>query len=153
MKLLASVSCILVGLAICGMAASQAGEKSDNKDMESLQGTWRGVKGPGSPESDERAKNIKYVVKGNKMTVIDSNPDQKTTTEGTVKLDPKTKAFDWEFIQGEKKGSWSGIYELKGDDFKFYVVPRIVGVPELPRPKSFDDKPRFEGKPIDVQLF
>jgi hypothetical protein len=93
MKLLASVSCILVGVAICGMAASQAGEKSDNKDMESLQGTWRGVKGPGSPESDERAKNITYVVKGNKMTMIDSNPDQENYDEGNRQAGPQDQSI------------------------------------------------------------
>jgi len=103
-----------------------------------LQGTWRAVKGPGSPKTDERAKNNKFVVKGDKMTMIDSNPDQNNTKEGTVKLDPKTKAFDWT----DEKNGWIGIYELKGDDFKFYAVPRIVDpkVKQPKRPMSFDDK-------------
>jgi uncharacterized protein (TIGR03067 family) len=112
------------------MAAGQPGLE----DMKALQGTWRGVKGPGSPGSDERAKNITFVVKFNKMTMTDANPDQKSTKEGTVKLDPKTKAFDWT----DEKNGWIGIYELKGDDFKFYAVPMAAG--EDKRPKSFDDK-------------
>jgi hypothetical protein len=41
MKPLASVCCIVVALAIVGMAASQEDGKTDNKDMECLQGTWR----------------------------------------------------------------------------------------------------------------
>jgi uncharacterized protein (TIGR03067 family) len=134
MKLLAKVSCVVVALAIVCIAVAQGDGKTDNKDMEALQGTWRGVKGPGSPNTDERAKNIKFVVKGDKMTMIDSNPDQKSTKEGTVKLDPKTKAFDWM----DEKDGWIGIYELKGDDFKFYAVPKVAG--EAKRPKTFDDK-------------
>jgi len=142
MKHSVTVCCVVFALAIVCRAAAQGDGKTDNKDMEALQGTWRGVKGPGGPKTDERAKNIKFVVKGDKMTMIDSNPDQKSTKEGTVKLDPKTKAFDWT----DEKNGWVGIYELKGDDFKFYAVPRIVGVAEVPRPKSFGDKP------VGVQL-
>jgi uncharacterized protein (TIGR03067 family) len=130
MRVLLSVCGVLAVLTIVGMAAGQPGLE----DMKALQGTWRGVKGPGSPGSDERAKNITFVVKFDKMTMTDANPDQKSTKEGTLKLDPKTKAFDWT----DEKNGWIGIYELKGDDFKFYAVPMAAG--EDKRPKSFDDK-------------
>ena len=134
MRVLLSVCGVLAVLTIVGMAAGQPGLE----DMKALQGTWRGVKGPGSPGSDERAKNITFVVKFDKMTMTDANPDQKSTKEGTLKLDPKTKAFDWT----DEKNGWIGIYELKGDDFKFYAVPRIVDpkVKQPKRPMSFDDK-------------
>ena len=130
MRVRLSVYGVLAVLTIVCMAAGQPGLE----DMKALQGTWRGVKGPGSPGSDERAKNITFVVKFNKMTMTDANPDQKSTKEGTLKLDPKTKAFDWT----DEKNGWIGIYELKGDDFKFYAVPMAAG--EDKRPKSFDDK-------------
>ena len=138
MKPLASVCGVVAALTIVCVTAGQEEGKFDNKDMESLQGTWRAVKGPGSPGSDERAKNITFVVKGSKMTMTDANPDQKSTKEGTVTVDPKTKAFDWT----DEENGWIGIYELKGDDFKFYVVPRIVDpkVKQPKRPMSFDDK-------------
>jgi uncharacterized protein (TIGR03067 family) len=136
MKVLLSVCGVLAVLTIVCMAAGQdtSPENTAQQDMEGLQGTWRGVKGPGSPGSDERAKNITFVVKFDKMTMTDANPDQKSTKEGTLKLDPKTKAFDWT----DEKNGWIGIYELKGDDFKFYAVPMAAG--EDKRPKSFDDK-------------
>jgi uncharacterized protein (TIGR03067 family) len=137
MKVLASVYGVVAALTIvCGAVGQEPG-KTDDKDMESLQGTWRAVKVPGSPGSDERAKNITFVVKGNKMTMKDANPDQKSEKEGTITLDPKTKAFDWT----DEKNGWIGIYELKGDDFKFYVVPRIDDpkVKQPKRPKTFDD--------------
>jgi uncharacterized protein (TIGR03067 family) len=139
MKVLEGLYGVVAALTIMGMAASQEPGKPDNKELVALQGNWQGIKGPGSPGSDERAKNIKFVVKGNKMTMIDSNPDQKSNKEGTVKLDPKSKAFDWT----DEKDGWIGIYELKGDDFKFYAVPKAAG--ESKRPKRFDDK--------DGQLF
>jgi uncharacterized protein (TIGR03067 family) len=106
-----------------------------NKDVERLQGTWRAVKGPGSPATDERAKNIKYVIEGHTMTMIDSNPDKKGRLEGRIKLDPASKAFDW----GNTKGGWIGIYALDGDNFRFYALPRAAGV-VVPRPKTATDK-------------
>jgi hypothetical protein len=51
--------------------------------VEALQGTWPAIKVPGSPKTDERFKTIRFVVKGNKMTIIDSNPEKKTTFVGT----------------------------------------------------------------------
>ena len=139
MKLLASVCGVVAVLTIGCMAAGKVTSPENagqaKKDMEALQGTWQAIKGPGSPESDEIYKKIKFVVKGNNMTVIDSNPDRKSKFEATFKLNPKTKAFDW--TKGEE--GWVGIYELKGDDFKFYVAPAGRGA-EQDRPKSFADK-------------
>src|SRR5438270_629255 len=50
--------------------------------METLQRMWQAIKSPGSPASDERAKKIKFVVKGDKTTMIDSNPDQESKRDG-----------------------------------------------------------------------
>ena len=86
MKVLLSVCGVLAILTIVGMAAGQPGLE----DMKALQGTWRAVKGPGSPGSDERAKNITFVVKFDKMTMTDANPDQKSTKEGMFSSGVKT---------------------------------------------------------------
>src|ERR1700694_245838 len=114
MRVLLSVCGVLAVLTIVCMAAGQdtSPENTAQKHMEGLQGTWRGVKGPGSPGSDERAKNITFVVKFDKMTMTDANPDQKSTKAGTLKLDPKTKAFDW---TDEKTGR-VGVSDLKWHD-------------------------------------
>src|ERR1700726_4382482 len=82
MKLLASVCGVVAVLTIVCMAAGQDTSPENTaqakKDLEALQGTWQAIKVPGSPKTDERAKKIKFVVKGNKMTIIDSNPNQKS---------------------------------------------------------------------------
>jgi len=77
------------------------------KDMEGLQGTWR------------RDKMIKVVVKGDKMSNIDTRPGQEETMTGTITLDPKTKAVDWAVTTGLGGGfTRMGTYELKGDDLR-----------------------------------
>lgn len=89
------------------------------KDMEGLQGTWRVLAsqtGP-QPEKKELLKKLKVVVKGDKMTLID--PNALNPIEGTIKLDPKTKAFDWKVRLGITF-TMMGIYELKGDDVRIY---------------------------------
>ena len=94
------------------------------KDMEGLQGTWR---------SEEP---IKVVVKGDKMIRYDSRPGQEETLTGTLKIDPKTKAFDWtgRLGVGIHVSTMMGIYELKGDDLKLYFGD------ELECARTFDGK-------------
>lgn len=134
----AGVCGVLAILALCGMSAGQDPSPEDMaqaKEFEDLQGTWQLIKGPGSPASDGRAKQITYVVKGHKMTVIDANPDQNSKIEGTIRLDPKSKAFDWTNpIMG-----WTGIYDRQGDTFRFYAVPKLTGA-TVKRPKSIEEK-------------
>ena len=76
----------------------------------------------------------------------------KIVQAGTVRLvaSKSPRVIDVVVKAGEHEDSTMlGIYELKGDDFKFYVVPRVVDpeVKQPKRPKSFDDKA------VGVQLF
>jgi len=91
------------------------------KDMDGVQGTWRVVASQTGTqlEKDERITKLKVVVKGDTMTLTDSTPGQESPVEGTINLDPKTKAFDWKVRLGITF-TMMGIYELKGDDLKIY---------------------------------
>jgi uncharacterized protein (TIGR03067 family) len=94
------------------------------QDMEGLQGTWR------------RDKMIKVLVKGDKMSNIDTRPGQEETMTGTITIDPKTKAVDWALKTGLGGGFTKlGIYELKGDDLRIFFGDGVDG-----RDKTFDGK-------------
>ena len=74
--------------------------------MAGLQGTWRVVDMPsqfGPKPDEERLKKLKVVVKGDKMTYEDTNPGQENMYEGTINIDPKTKAVTVQH-QGSRHG-------------------------------------------------
>lgn len=89
------------------------------KDLDKLQGSWRVVSsqvGDEKASSDEVARR-KVTVNGN-ILIYEYGNEQKEKQEGTIKLDPKTKAFDWSWTSPQKGATMLGIYELKGDDLK-----------------------------------
>ena len=95
------------------------------KDMEALQGTW------------QENKMQKVVVKGDRLSRIDSRPGQEETITGIITIDPKTKAIDWPMETGLAAGiTMMGIYELKGDDLKIY----FGSDGDFGRAKTFDEK-------------
>ena len=100
------------------------------KDMESLQGRWQSVKFSFFPDDKP---GIKLVVKGNQFIFYDPKTG-KELPGFTFHLDPKTKAFDLNIITPFGIGEFIGLYELKGDDFTFYMQD------EYGRAKAFDDK-------------
>jgi uncharacterized protein (TIGR03067 family) len=94
-----------------------AAEAGAGEDLEKMQGSWRVVSfqvGDEKASADE-VKKRKVVVKGDRLTYEFGN-EQKEKREGTIKLDPKTKAFDWIIVKAG--ATMKGIYDLKGDDLK-----------------------------------
>src|ERR1700680_3860520 len=116
MKLLAIVCGVIAALTIVCMAAGQDKDEA-KKDLDNMQGSWRVVS---SQVADEKAAEVevktrKVMVKGNTL-IYETGNERKEKREGTIKLDPKTKAFDWIWI--EAGATMLAIYELKGDDLK-----------------------------------
>jgi RNA polymerase sigma factor (sigma-70 family) len=102
------------------------------KDMEKLQGAWRVISsqvGDEKAPEDEVARR-KVTVKGDKLT-YDYGNERKERQEGTIKLDPKTRAFDWTWTFPQEGATMLGIYELKGDDLR-------ICFGELVRPRRFE---------------
>jgi len=120
--------------------SSPANIAQAKKDMAELQGTWRVVDMPsqfGPPPDKERLKKLKVVMKGHKMAYSDSSLGQENRYEGTINIDPKTKAFDWtgQLARGIDVFTRMGIYELKGDDLKIFFGS------DQERAKNLDGKP------------
>jgi uncharacterized protein (TIGR03067 family) len=101
--------------------ASPENTAQAKKDVKGLQGTWQVVASHTGPkhETAERAKKLKVVVMGDKMTLTDSTPGEESKIEGIISFDPKTKAFDWKVRVGISF-TMMGIYKLKGDDLTIY---------------------------------
>jgi uncharacterized protein (TIGR03067 family) len=84
-----------------------------------MQGTWRVVSpqvGDEKASAEEVAKR-RVTVKGDNL-IYDYGNEQKEKQEGTIKLDPKTKAFDWTWTFPQQGATMVDIYELKDDDLK-----------------------------------
>ena len=116
MKLPMSVCGIVAALTIvCGAV----GEDKDAgaKDLDKLQGTWRIVSSQVADEkaAEDEVARRRVTVKGD-LLIYEYGNEQKEQRAGTIRLDPKTKSFDWVFT--ELGATMLGIYELKGDDLK-----------------------------------
>ena len=122
---------ILGTLTFLSLATGQDRDEA-KKELQNMQGTWQVVS---SQVGDEKApaaevKKRKVIVKGNTLTYVPSS-GPKDKREGTIKLDPKTKAFDWA-VTAPEAGTMLAIYELKGD-----VLKVGFGNDGLVRPKRF----------------
>ena len=109
---------------------SQENLAQTKKDMESLQGRWQSVKFSFFPDDKPGGK---LIVKGNQIIFWDPKTGEELPGF-PFHLDPKTKAFDLRIVTPFGIGEFIGLYELKGDDFRFYMQE------EYGRAKAFDDK-------------
>jgi RNA polymerase sigma factor (sigma-70 family) len=125
---------IFAGLA--HYATVDAGSAQDAKsDKEKLQGTWEFVSGEfGGQQAKgaeaEQMKMLKFVFKGDKLTA-------KTEGEYTIDSSKKPKQIDLKISDGpeNERGTWKGIYELKGDELTL-----CVALPNQDRPAAFATK-------------
>jgi uncharacterized protein (TIGR03067 family) len=104
-------------------------------DKDKLQGTWEFVSGQfGGKEVEgaeaEGIKKVKFVFKGDKVTA-------KTECEYTINPATKPKQIDLKVDEGppQERGTWKGIYELKGDEFTL-----CMAMPNADRPTEFATK-------------
>ena len=134
MKDAASLCSLFAALTFMSPAMGQVQDNDvSTKELQKLQGTWRVVSsqvGDEKAAEDEVMKKI-ITVKGDKL-IYEYGNDRKEKREGTIRIDPKTKAFDW-IIDIEGGGTMQAIYDLKGDDLKIGF-----GNDGLIRPTSFE---------------
>jgi uncharacterized protein (TIGR03067 family) len=111
-------------LVLCLFLAAAAGaDDANKKDHEQLQGTWVTVTGEmnGDKLGDDIAKDLKFVVKGDKFEVDGPAEVIKQYAKGTFKLEATTKpkTIDITVGEGAMKGDLiEGIYEFDGDTLK-----------------------------------
>jgi uncharacterized protein (TIGR03067 family) len=127
--------CCVVALPL--LLAADKDKDDAKKDLANLEGTWTVVKVEYDGKSlEERTKDLRFVFKGDTMTVSGSEEIEKGYGKITLKLDPSTtpKILDLTVSAGSEKGSiMEGIYELKGDEFRM-----CVKVMEKGRPAKFE---------------
>jgi len=127
---------LLAGVPIMAYYAAPGNEKpavQDTKaDKEKLQGTWALVSAQtgGREAEDEEAKQmkmLKFVFKGDKLTA-------KTESEYSIDPGKKPKEIDLKVNDGpqNERGTWKGIYELKGDQLTL-----CLALPDENRPSEF----------------
>jgi len=131
MKPLTSVCGVFAALTIVCMAAGQDKDEA-KQDLDNMQGGWRIVSWQMAEEkaTGDEVKKMKVTVNGDMLTYEPGN-EQKEKRTGTIRLDPKTKAFDWTLTDLE--ANMLAIYELQGDDLKIGF-----GNDGLIRPKRFE---------------
>jgi RNA polymerase sigma factor (sigma-70 family) len=123
-------------LAAASYVAVHPGVAQDAKtDKDKLQGTWEFVSGQmGGKDADgeeaEQMKKQKYVFKGDKLTA-------KVECTYTIDSSKKPKEFDLTVEDGpeQERGTWKGIYELKGDELTL-----CMALPNQDRPTEFVTK-------------
>jgi uncharacterized protein (TIGR03067 family) len=124
---------LAAGLSIVRIAAGDEREVA-RKELAGLQGEWTLVSATrdGKEMPAERVKGYKNTIKGDKFTITSAG---KRAEEGTMKLHPRKKPKEVEFILGEGKKTALGIYELSGDTYKLCYAS-----PGKDRPKEFTAK-------------
>ena len=110
-------------LTVVLVVAAPAPPEKDKKDEEKIQGTWTIVSAQSGGENKpaDETKAIKFIIKGDLITIQDPKREEKAT----FKLDSTKKPKTIDLIPSEKEGKGEpvlGIYELKDDDLKICFV-------------------------------
>jgi uncharacterized protein (TIGR03067 family) len=130
---LAVVSGRLVSARYVAMRGSEVQAAKTDKDL--LQGEWEitlaqlGGKEPAGDEG-ERIKQTRVVFKGDKVII-------KGESEYALDASKTPKEIDVKVEEGpeQERGTWKGIYEIKGDELTL-----CVAMPNQDRPKQFVSK-------------
>ncbi|HEX4591416.1 MAG TPA: TIGR03067 domain-containing protein [Gemmataceae bacterium] len=128
------VTAVFGTLTFCGV--SRADDKTADKDVKALEGTWQMVEGAvgGKPLPPAVAPKITLTLSGGKYVVMAENKD-----EGTVKYFPDVspKAMEVTGTNGPNKGkTFPAIYERKGD-----TLTICYDLSGKARPTEFKSKP------------
>jgi uncharacterized protein (TIGR03067 family) len=116
-----SLTGMCAGLVALTLVCFAAGQEADGakKELKKLQGTWRVIS---SQVGDEKAaadevKRRKITIKGDVLT-YDYGNERKEKQDGTIRLDPRTGAFDWVWTSPKTGATMLGIYQIKGDELR-----------------------------------
>jgi uncharacterized protein (TIGR03067 family) len=121
------------------LAADSSNEDAAKREREKLQGVWTLVAADFAGETTpEKGAKVSVEIKGDKYTLKVEMGKEKSSTEGTFKLNPsgKRKTFDFKYEAFGRKTPTEGIYELDGDNLKL-CFQLFEG---NPRPKEFSAK-------------
>ncbi len=113
---LLAVASLFVCLSYCGRAEDKKDEKPD-PDLKKFEGKWEITYHETAGVEDTKDQKWTMEVKGNKYTI--TTPDG-TVSTGTVRFDSskKPKHLDYTLVVDEKVEEYTGIYELKDDEYK-----------------------------------
>jgi len=123
--LLLAAGASLCVFAHCVFAADEA---KKNPDLEKLTGTWTVTEVTFNGEDHKPKSGMQFVIKGEDVALKGSAEIEKDYGKLKFKLDPSTdpKLLDITVTAGDQLNvTFEGIYELKGDDFRFCV--RVMG--------------------------
>jgi uncharacterized protein (TIGR03067 family) len=132
-------SCAVLALSLWFAAPARSGDDAQ-KELKKLEGTWttESAEFDGSSIGD-LAKGLKFIVKGDTLTLEGNEEILKQYGKGTIKVDAgaKPKAFDFTVGGGDRKGNViEGIYEFTKED-ELRVCAKMFG---KERPTKFDSK-------------
>jgi uncharacterized protein (TIGR03067 family) len=139
------VTAVVVGLLTAAAPAPAPKENDPKKEVEKLQGSWRGV----SIEKRRDRVNDDQMVLSFDKSSFTLTRDGKVLLQGTFTIDPskKQKAIDMKVTEASvasyKGREVLGIYEVKGDVLRWCWTDPIIGPAAVllrPRPPEFDPK-------------
>ncbi len=96
---------------------SQVHLDTADHDIDRLQGQWRVISSQVADEkaAEDEVARRRVTIKGD-LLIYEHGNEQKEKKEGTIKLDPRTKAIDWNVTSHGV--TMLAIYELNGDELK-----------------------------------
>ena len=109
---------LLLVIGVVFLLAADDANQEVKKEMDRFQGTWRMVSLEAGQNklTEDALKDFRLKIEGDKFTATEGTSEN----HGTFKVDPtkKPKTIDITMIQGEKRQTLLGIYELEGDTYK-----------------------------------
>jgi uncharacterized protein (TIGR03067 family) len=132
----------LISLLLISFGAARAQDDAVKKELTKLEGTWELVSGVerGKPSSDHLVHNLKFVFKGNQLTLAGDEIIAKRVGKITLKIDATTTPRCIDFDLKIKAGALQdllleGIYEWKGDELRLCIAEEAGN-----RPLGFESK-------------
>jgi uncharacterized protein (TIGR03067 family) len=109
---------LLLVIGVVFLLAADDANQEVKKEMDRFQGTWRMVSLEAGQNklTEDALKDFRLKIEGDKFTATEGTSEN----HGTFKVDPtkKPKTIEIIMIQGEKRQTLLGIYELEGDTYK-----------------------------------
>jgi uncharacterized protein (TIGR03067 family) len=133
---------VLSAIVLVSFGAAPADEDAAKNDLARMEGVWRVVSGEedGRPVSDYVVRNLRWEIKGDRLTFKGIKPLTDRASRLAIKIDPSTtpRCIDLEVEVGSEKGhTLEGIYEWKGDELKLCL---FLDFTSRTRPVEFETR-------------